>query len=74
MPIQPFDVDIPADAVQFAFPFLDQMRRCDNQDHLIVPDLSAQLLNHAGGNADGGRPAHERLTRPHAANEQDAVP
>lgn len=74
MAIQPFDVDIAADTVQFALPFLDQMRWGDNQHHLIVSDLSTQLLDHTGGDADGGRPSHERLTCPHAANQQDAVP
>ena len=38
--IQAFDINIAADAVQFALPLLNQVRRGDDENHLIVPDLS----------------------------------
>lgn len=73
MAIQSLNQNVATDTVQFTLPLLDQMRWRDNQYHLIVTDLTAQLLDHAGGNTNGSRPAHERLARTHAANEQNAV-
>lgn len=74
MAVQAFDIYVAADAVQFALPFLDQMRRGNNQHHLIISDLPAQFFNNTRGDADGSGPTHERLTCAHAANQQDAVP
>ncbi len=74
MAIQTLYINVAADAVEFALPLLDQMRWRDNQYHLIVPDLTAQLLDHACRHRNRRRTTHERLPGAHAAHQQDAVP
>jgi len=43
--------------VQFALPLLNQMRRGDNQHHLIVSYLPAQFLDDLCGYRNRGRAA-----------------
>jgi len=71
--VQALDENIAADAVQFALPLLDQMRRRDNQHHLIVRDLSAQLLDDTCRQRYRGGAADQSLADPHLSNEQNAV-
>jgi hypothetical protein len=73
MAIQAFDENIAADAVEFAFPLLNQMRRRDNQHHLIVRDLSAQLLDDTCRQCNRGGAADQGFADPHLAHQQDAV-
>jgi hypothetical protein len=73
MAIQTLNINVAADAVQFALPLLDQMRWCDNQDDLIVRDLPTQLLNDTGGYRNRGGAADQGFADPHLADQQDAV-
>ena len=73
MAIQTLYINVGADAVQFPLPLLNQMRRRDNQHHLIVCDLSAQFFDHTGGYGNRGGAADQGFADPHLADQQDAV-
>jgi hypothetical protein len=60
--------------VEFALPLLDQVRWGDNQHHLIVCDLSTQLLNHTGGYRNRSGTADQGFADTHLTDQQDAVP
>ncbi len=74
MAIQALHKNVAADAVEFSFPLLDQMRRRDNQHHLIVRDLSPQLLDDTCRQCNRGGAADQGFADPHLSDEQDAVP
>jgi hypothetical protein len=74
MAIQALHVDIAADAVEFALPLFDQVRRRDDENHLMLPDLPAQLLDDLCGYRNRGRASDQGFADPHLADQQDAVP
>lgn len=73
MAIQSLNQNVAADTVQFALPFFDQMRRCDDKHYLIVGDLPAQFLNDAGSDGNRSGASNQGFADPHLAHQQDAV-
>jgi len=73
MAVKPLDVRFRRDTDQFAFPFVQQMRRRDDQDHLIRANIVRQWFRDTRRNADGCRSAHQRFARPHTSNQEDTV-
>ena len=73
MTVEFLDSDIAADTEQFPLPFVQQMRRSDNQNHLICTDVLLQIPYRTGGNSDGRRPSERGFSATHLADKEDAI-
>jgi len=69
MAVDSLNDHVRVNAEQLAFPLLDQMGRTNHERHLIRTDVIRQHLDRAGGNGDGGRASHRRLTRAHLTDQ-----
>ena len=67
---QMLDKDIGIDADKFALPFFHQMRRTDNQHHLIISDIRLHLLYDLPRDSDSCTASDGGFSDPHLTHEQ----